>query len=298
MFHHRLHRGFCKFTGFYYGPGTMAWYVFIPSITDQVIMSYFSYLDIGKFSLYFLCYVLKYSLMPGIQGRAGYGATTQGMWPYSYDSCDLGTFPAQMTRDNTPAASLTGGLGGILSQLPGQKTSACTCPGSDHPGPSTSVGRGVPEIDIFEAQINTSVLPWQGGVSQSLQVAPFDLLYQYVTTSPITTIYNSSSTEFNSYRGDTLQEAVSAVTNVDSQVYGGNAYATYGFEYWSDQNNRQDGYVTWYSNGQPAWKATAATVGPNSQTQVSQRLISEEPMVSYSWVYLTKVLIPGLVRYL
>jgi beta-glucanase (GH16 family) len=221
------------------------------------------------------------------------------MWPYSYDTCDLGTFPAQMTKNGTPAASLTGGLGGgVLSQLPGQKTSACTCPGSDHPGPSTSVGRGVPEIDIFEAQINVSVSPWQGGVSQSLQVAPFDLLYDYVTTSPTSTIYNSSSTQFNTYRGGPLQEAVSAVTNVDSQVYGGNGYATYGFEYWSDQNNRQDGYVTWYSNGQPSWQMTAATVGPNSLTQVSQRLVSEEPMVSYhSWVYLAKILI-CLVRYL
>ena len=209
------------------------------------------------------------------------------MWPYSYDSCDLGTFPDQMTRDETPAASLTGGLGGgILSRLPGQKTSACTCPGSDHPGPKTSVGRGVPEIDIFEAQINVSVSPWQGGVSQSLQIAPFDLNYDYVTTSPITTIYNSSLTQFNDYRGGTLQEAVSAVTSVDSQVYGGNGYATYGFEYWSDQKNRQDGYVTWYSNGQPSWKMTAATVGPNSQTQISQRLVSEEPMVSYSPLFL------------
>ena len=197
-----------------------------------------------------------------------------------------------MTKDDTPAASLTGGVGGtILSQLPGQKTSACTCPGSDHPGPSTSVGRGVPEIDLFEAQIDASVRPFQGGVSQSLQVAPFDFNYSFVTTSPSTTVYDSNATQFNVYRGGTLQQAVSAVTNVDSRVYGGNGYATYGFEYWSDPKNRQDGYVTWYSNGQPSWKVTAATMGPNSISQVSQRLVSEEPMVSYSWVYLAKVLI-------
>jgi beta-glucanase (GH16 family) len=204
------------------------------------------------------------------------------MWPYSYDTCDLGTFPGQMTKNDTPAASLTGGLSGaILSQLPGQKTSACTCPGSDHPGPSTSVGRGVPEIDVFEAQINTSSFPFQGGVSQSSQVAPFDLNYDFVTTSPSTTVYNSTSTQFNSYKGGTLQQSVSAVTDVDAHVYGGNGYATYGFEYWSDQKKRQDGYVAWYSNGQPSWKMTAATVGPNSLSQVSQRLISEEPMVSF-----------------
>jgi beta-glucan synthesis-associated protein KRE6 len=206
------------------------------------------------------------------------------MWPYSYDTCDLGTFPNQTTKSGTPAAAATGGLNGnILSELPGQKTSACTCPGSDHPGPSTSVGRGVPEIDIFEAQIN--VTTFTGSVSQSLQVAPYDLEYDYVTTSPITTIYNTSSTHFNSYQGGTLQEAVSAVTSVDSQFYGGNEYATYGFEYWSDPKNRQDGYVTWYSDGQPSWKMTEATIGPNSRSQVSQRLISEEPMVSYYWMY-------------
>ena len=26
----------------------------------------------------------------GNLGRPGYGATTEGMWPYSYDSCDVG----------------------------------------------------------------------------------------------------------------------------------------------------------------------------------------------------------------
>ena len=31
----------------------------------------------------------------GAQGQAGYGVTTEGMWPYSYDTCDLGTFPGQ-----------------------------------------------------------------------------------------------------------------------------------------------------------------------------------------------------------
>ena len=220
------------------------------------------------------------------------------MWPYSYDTCDLGTFPSQMTSNGTPVASATGGIGGdMLSQLPGQKTSACTCPGSDHPGPSTSVGRGVPEIDIFEAQINVST--FQGSVSQSMQVAPYDLDYDYLTTSPITTIYDSNLTHFNTYKGGPLQEAVSAVTSVESQFYGGNEYAPYGFEYWSNQKNPQDGYITWYSNGQPSWQMTAATVGPNSLSEVSQRLVSEEPMVSHFCVYLKRVLVyPCLVHYL
>ena len=213
------------------------------------------------------------------------------MWPYSYDTCDLGTFPSQMTSDGTPVASATGGLnGGTLSELPGQKLSACSCPGSDHPGPSTSVGRGVPEIDIFEAQIN--VTTFQGSVSQSAQIAPYDIGYNYTDTSPITTIYNSQLTHFNSYKGGTLQEAVSAVTTVDSQFYGGDGYAPYGFEYWSNQNNPQDGYITWYSNGQSTWQMTAATIGPNSVSGVNQRLISQEPMVSHFCMYLTKFCSP------
>ena len=196
-----------------------------------------------------------------------------------------------MTSNGTPVASATGGLNGdILSGLPGQKTSACSCPGSDHPGPSTSVGRGVPEIDIFEAQINVST--FQGGVSQSAQIAPYDLGYNYTSTSPTTTIYNSQLTHFNSYKGGTLQEAVSAVTTVDSQFYGGNGYAAYGFEYWSNQNNPQDGYITWYSNGQSTWQMTAATIGPNSLSQVNQRLISQEPMVSHFCVYITEFCLP------
>lgn len=75
--------------------------------------------------------------------------------PSSYDSCDLGTLPNQTNLAGTgPAAALNSGskdYGGRLSYLPGQKLSACTCPGGDHPGPNVGVGRGAPEIDIIEA---------------------------------------------------------------------------------------------------------------------------------------------------
>lgn len=43
-----------------------------------------------------------------------------------------------------------------LSYLPGQKFSACTCPGEDHPGPFIDgrfIGRGASEIDIIEALV-------------------------------------------------------------------------------------------------------------------------------------------------
>lgn len=216
-------------------------------------------------------------------GQHTYPSLFIGTWPYSYDSCDVGTLPNQ-TYDGTPAAAATGGYnGGPLSYQPGQRLSACTCPNSDHPGPTTSsgyVGRGVPEIDILEAQIDVNTIPFQGQVSQSLQVAPYNYQYQFNNASPATTVNDSAITVLNSYKGATYQQALSALTNVDSQNYGGQHYATYGFEYWSNPSNRASGYITWYSESAQTWKITSASVGPDSISEVSSRLIPEEPMVS------------------
>lgn len=121
----------------------------------------------------------------GNLGRPGYGATTDGMWPYSYDTCDLGTFPNQTLQDMSgPPAALHTNSGREkynfnLNWLSGQRLSQCTCPKEDHPGPVRNgkfVGRGVPEIDILEAQKNK--LGDGGKVSQSLQMAPFNADYQ------------------------------------------------------------------------------------------------------------------------
>lgn len=62
--------------------------------------------------------------------------------------------------NNLPVAATEGGdpsQNGVLSFLPGQRLSRCTCSGESHPGPvhsdGTYVGRAAPEIDIFEAQV-------------------------------------------------------------------------------------------------------------------------------------------------
>jgi beta-glucan synthesis-associated protein KRE6 len=200
------------------------------------------------------------------------------MWPYSYDTCDLGTFPNQTASDGTPAAAATGSpTGGPLSYLPGQRLSACSCPGSDHPGPQSNSGRGVPEIDIIETQVDTAV--FQGQVSQSFQTAPYNYKYQFVNTPPATQVYDSN-TQLNTYTGGVFQQALSAVTYIDSADYDNQGYAPYGFEWWSDPSNRGDGYITWFSNGAKTWGITAAAVGPDPVSEVSQRLISEEPHVS------------------
>lgn len=115
-------------------------------------------------------------------GRAGYGATLEGTWPYTYDACDVGTLQNQTTVDNQPASAATGGNvqfnqkhnSKANSFAPGQKLSACTCPDDSHPGPKMPdgswKGRGAPEIDVFEAQVSGSSI----GVSQSLQLCPFN----------------------------------------------------------------------------------------------------------------------------
>jgi hypothetical protein len=80
-------------------------------------------------------------------------------WPYSYDSCDVGTAPNQTINGLPVAATENGDPGnlGRLSYLPGQRLSRCTCTGESHPGPvhsdGTYVGRSAPEIDVFEAQV-------------------------------------------------------------------------------------------------------------------------------------------------
>lgn len=84
-------------------------------------------------------------------------------WPYTYDSCDVGTAPNQ-TFGGLPQAATTNGdvnAGGALSYLPGQRLSRCTCPGESHPGPmhtdGTYVGRSAPEIDVFEGQVSSGL---------------------------------------------------------------------------------------------------------------------------------------------
>jgi hypothetical protein len=65
----------------------------------------------------------------------------------------------------------------MQSLLPGQRLSACTCPGESHPGPKRQdgsyVGRSAPEIDLFEALVDGN----RGQVSQSAQWAPFNVRF-------------------------------------------------------------------------------------------------------------------------
>ncbi|KAF8351645.1 glycoside hydrolase family 16 protein [Amanita rubescens] len=209
----------------------------------------------------------------GNLGRAGYGATLEGMWPYSYDSCDVGTAPNQ-TVNGQPAAATVGGdrgHGGALSFLPGQRLSRCSCPGSDHPGPmhtdGTFVGRAAPEIDMLEAQI--SGFPGVGQVSQSAQWAPFDNSYDWNNSTAYMTIYNTSISSLNTFVGNVLQQATSVVTDTNQVCYElvDGCYSVYGFE-----------YITWLSDNQSVWTIRAGGLGQNQNVQISARPVPQEPM--------------------
>ena len=100
----------------------------------------------------------------GNLGRPGYASSTDGMWPYSYDNvCDAGITPNQSSTDG-------------LSWLPGMRLPACTCGNEDHPNPGTS--RSAPELDVLEGSVtNLDPKNMIGVVSQSCQIAPFDIWY-------------------------------------------------------------------------------------------------------------------------
>ncbi|KAF9006595.1 glycoside hydrolase family 16 protein [Cyathus striatus] len=217
----------------------------------------------------------------GNLGRAGYGATLDGMWPYTYDSCDVGTAPNQ-TRNGLPLAAMTQGdhlYNFELSYLPGQKLSRCTCNGEDHPGPKhldgTYVGRAAPEIDMIEAQVGGE--PKRGEVSQSAQWAPFNHRYSWDNSSDNMIITDPSISHLNDFVGSITQQATSVVTDTNQRCYEyvEDCYSVYGFEYKPGYDNA---YIAWVSDSKISWTINVAGVGPDPTVEISGRPIPQEPM--------------------
>ncbi|KAL0566865.1 hypothetical protein V5O48_015130 [Marasmius crinis-equi] len=214
----------------------------------------------------------------GNLGRAGYGASLEGMWPYSYDECDVGTVKNQTVKGQPAAAVFNSPeKDENLSFLPGQRLSRCTCAGEDHPGPKhddgSFVGRSAPEIDVIEAQVSNG----RGEVSQSGQWAPFDKEYRWQNDASSFINYNKTITRENDYLGGIFQEATSAVTRTDPGCYqlSKGCFSVYGFEY---KPGYDDAYITWISNGQKAWTMMASAVGENKAVQIKARPVPQEPM--------------------
>ncbi|KAG6378626.1 glycoside hydrolase family 16 protein [Boletus reticuloceps] len=217
----------------------------------------------------------------GNLGRAGYGASLEGMWPYTYDACDIGTV-ANQSLNGQPVAATEGGdtgKGGVLSYLPGQRLSRCTCPGDAHPGPKhsdgTFVGRAAPEIDIFEAQITGT--PLKGQVSQSAQWAPFNAGYIWQNTSANEVITNPPISVQNTYIGSVLQQATSVVTETNQLCYEDESgcYSVYGFQYVPGFDKA---YITWISDNKVAWMLNVAGMAADPAVQISSRPVPQEPM--------------------
>ncbi|RAL64308.1 hypothetical protein DID88_002200 [Monilinia fructigena] len=199
-------------------------------------------------------------LWPGVWsmgnlGRPGYKATTEGVWPYTYTGCDHGITPNQSSPDG-------------ISRLPGQKLNSCTCPGQDHPTPGT--GRGAPEIDVLEASVDPNNR--LGVVTQSFQVAPFDIWYR--PNPAFLQIPNYNTTNMNTYCGGPFQQAISATTLLNNSWYDGRAYQKYAFEY--TPGTSAGGKIAWFVGDQQTFLLDGRAVGPNGN--VGPRQVSQEPM--------------------
>ncbi|KAI9696518.1 MAG: hypothetical protein M1820_008146 [Bogoriella megaspora] len=193
----------------------------------------------------------------GNLGRPGYAASTDGMWPYSYhDECDAGITANQSDPDG-------------LSALPGMRLPACSCVGEDHPTPGKS--RSAPEIDALEASVSMfGSGGYVGSVSQSCQIAPFDIFWR--PDADYMELYNPQITSINAYTGGVYQQAMSALSWLNNDWYNGNKYQTYAFEY----EPGTDGYITWYIGQEATWTIDARAIGPNGN--IGQRTIPQEPM--------------------
>lgn len=224
----------------------------------------------------------------GNLGRPGYLATTEGMWPYTYhDECDAGITANQSSPDG-------------ISFLPGMKLPACTCKGEDHP--SRGKSRSAPEIDALESSvgpIDPDKKVIVGSVSQSAQVAPFDVWYQ--PNYDQIAIHDPTVTTMNSYRGGFFQQALSGLSVLNNDWYDGKAYQTYGFEY----EPGEKGMIEWNIGEKKTWRMEAAATGPNGN--IGMRPIPQEPMTiiincgmssSFAFVELARLaaLLPAKMR--
>jgi len=75
------------------------------------------------------------------------------------------------------------------------------------------------------------------------------------------------------------QQAVSALTNLNASVFadGGAQFTKFGVEYWSNPDNRGEGFIEWIAD-EPVFRITANTFTADQSLGISDRLIAEEPM--------------------
>lgn len=221
----------------------------------------------------------------GNLGRPGHLATTDGLWPYVYNGCDVGILENQTYLDGSgPHAALRAKQLGKkhrekISNLPGMRASSCTCPGEDHPGPKNTVARGIPEIDLFETQVNPD--EEASFASQSYQASPFDHDYKWNEDKDSYEVYDRDVSNVNVYKGGPLQEAMSVLTRVPDFAFFDTDMkpCKFGIEYIPDKpNTNGTGSVTFYVNGKKTWHLTGAALKPDNKTEIGWRTFSREPL--------------------
>ncbi|RMZ71946.1 glycoside hydrolase family 16 [Pyrenophora seminiperda CCB06] len=220
----------------------------------------------------------------GNLGRPGYLSTTDGLWPYTYQACDVGITPNQSSPDG-------------LSHLPGQRLPSCTCPGEDHPTPGT--GRGAPEIDIIE--VGASSGPDGHPIAtQSYQVAPFDI--NYYPNYNFTACPDTRLSGYNTYTGGAFQQAISATTVLNKNWFDNKQYQRYSFEY--APGGGKDAFISWKVGNQTMFMIDGRAIGPNGNIQARQ--ITEEPMSlilnlgisnSWTWIDWKDLVFPTTIRF-
>jgi len=186
----------------------------------------------------------------GNLSRAGYTATTDGLWPYTYDSCDIGVLQNQTNN--------------ALSALPGQRLNKCVCAGEDHPSPGK--GRSSPELDLIEARFG----PDGPTVQQSIQLAPFDYRYRINEDH----ISLAEGTQLNTFVGGPVQQVIASESSIDEDIFQGKRFETFTMEYEPGPN----GYLVFHIGDEEKFRLNAAAIGPNPFSHISQRPIPEEPM--------------------
>ncbi|GAA5934221.1 hypothetical protein JCM10213_003734 [Rhodosporidiobolus nylandii] len=222
-------------------------------------------------------------------GRAGYGGSLDGTWPYVGSKNDLGTLPNQ-TDPTTGEPNLPPSMGdkyadGDLSHLKGQRFSRCTCSSeTDHPGPQyangTWKGRGASEIDIFEATVIAA--QGIGEISQSAQWAPFNPGYEILNdTTEVVEFYDTKfNTIHNTYLGGNTQQVTSGLSETDPDTYNSTTnFMKYGFEYiTSERDGWGNGRITWTQDDEPMWTITDRSMAANNVSMVGNRVVTAEPM--------------------
>lgn len=85
-------------------------------------------------------------------------------------------------------------------------------------------------------------------------------------------VYDNSITMMNAYKGGPYQQAISGLTNLNTDWYDGKQYQKYAFEY----KRGSDGFITWYVGDEKTWTMKAAATRPTGN--IGTRTIPEEPM--------------------